>query len=120
MAIVEKERLLCYLKGYSVSMKKEGKLMLASKMLEKLTYECVRGNVDKEITALVYDSRKIEKGCMFVCIAGANFDGHSCAGEAAEKPIYMAVAGAPAAAFQVVFQGGVLGGGSHGGGSGPF
>ena len=59
--------------------------MLASKMFEKLTYECVRGNVDKEITALVYDSRKIEKGCMFVCIAGANFDGHSCAGEAAEK-----------------------------------
>ncbi len=59
--------------------------MLASKMLEKLTYECVRGNVDKEISALVYDSRKIEKGCMFVCIAGANFDGHSCVGEAAEK-----------------------------------
>ena len=42
------------------------------------------------------------------------------AGEAAEKPLYMAVARAPAAAFQVVFQGGVLGGGSHGGGSGPF
>ena len=85
MAIVEKEGLLCYLKGYSVSIKKEGKLMLASKMLEKLTYECARGNVDKDITALVYDSRKIEKGCMFVCIAGANFDGHSCVGEAAEK-----------------------------------
>ena len=35
-----------------------------------------KGNVDTGITELVYDSRKIVKGCLFVCIKGANFDGH--------------------------------------------
>ena len=40
---------------------------------------------DSDITALVYDSRKIEEGCLFVCIKGANFDGHSKIAEAVEK-----------------------------------
>lgn len=59
-------------------------MVRASVLLEKLTYTCVMGDVDREVSALVYDSRKIEKGCMFVCIAGANVDGHSFAAQAAE------------------------------------
>ena len=54
-------------------------------LLSELTFTCERGNLEKEITAVVYDSRKIIEGCLFVCIKGANFDGHQAAAEAAEK-----------------------------------
>lgn len=56
-----------------------------SEMLEELEYTLVAGELDRNVSALVYDSRKIEKDCIFVCIVGANFDGHSAAAEAFEK-----------------------------------
>ena len=59
--------------------------MKLSSLLEKTKYEILKGDVDTEITDLVYDSRKITKGCVFVCIKGAAFDGHDAAKEAAEK-----------------------------------
>lgn len=34
---------------------------------------------DTEITAITDDSRKIEKGCIFVCVKGERFDGHNAA-----------------------------------------
>lgn len=54
-------------------------------LLSGLTYECVQGTMEKEISAVVYDSRKVEKGCLFLCIEGANFDGHDFAAKAAEE-----------------------------------
>lgn len=42
-------------------------------LLSELTFTCERGNLEKEVTAVVYDSRKIIEGCLFVCIKGANF-----------------------------------------------
>lgn len=54
-------------------------------LMEKLEYTCVRGTVDALVTSVEMDSRKIVPGCMFICIAGANFDGHDKAAEAAEK-----------------------------------
>ena len=45
-------------------------------LLERSDYRCVQGDVDTEISSLVYDSRKIEEGSVFVCISGAAFDGH--------------------------------------------
>lgn len=45
-------------------------------LLEKLEYKCVQGSTDREISAVVNDSRKIQPGCLFICIEGANFDGH--------------------------------------------
>ena len=54
-------------------------------LIEKLEYTCIRGSVETEVTSVEMDSRKITPGCLFICIAGANFDGHSCAAEAAEK-----------------------------------
>ena len=60
-------------------------MVRASKLLERIEYTCMAGDPDREVGALVYDSRKIEKDCMFVCIAGANADGHSFAQEAVEK-----------------------------------
>ena len=54
-------------------------------LLERLEYETVQGSTEIEITDLVYDSRKITKGCLFVCIKGTVVDGHTFVKEAAEK-----------------------------------
>ena len=42
-------------------------------------------NVDTEITAVAIDTRKIEKGCLFICIKGERFDAHQFIEEAFEK-----------------------------------
>ena len=55
------------------------------RLLEHLDYTLVQGDMDTEITGLVYDSRKVVKGCLFVCIKGAAADGHAFAAEAARK-----------------------------------
>lgn len=67
-------------------------MVQASKLLEKLAYTCEKGKSDRQISALVYDSRKIEKDCMFVCLSGANADGHDFAWEAAKKGAAVIVA----------------------------
>ena len=54
-------------------------------LLEKLEYTCERGSIDREISAVVYDSRRVQEGCLFLCIVGANFDGHAYAAEVAAK-----------------------------------
>ena len=54
-------------------------------LLARLDYEIVQGSAEIEITDLVYDSRKITKGCLFVCIKGTVADGHTFVKEAAEK-----------------------------------
>lgn len=54
-------------------------------LLEEIEYEVVKGNVDIDIDSLVYDSRKVEPGSLFVCLVGANFDGHSAIEDAALK-----------------------------------
>ncbi len=59
--------------------------MKLTRVLETLEYELLQGSTDREITAVVYDSRKVTQGCLFVCIKGANFDGHQFAAEAADK-----------------------------------
>ncbi len=45
--------------------------MLLKDMLEKLDYVVVNGSADIEVNNLVMDSRKAEKGDVFVCITGA-------------------------------------------------
>ena len=66
--------------------------MKLEKLLEGLEFKVTRGNTgeevspsDIEITNVVNDNRKIEEGSLFICIKGANFDGHSCAAEAASQ-----------------------------------
>ncbi|MCI8483017.1 MAG: UDP-N-acetylmuramoyl-L-alanyl-D-glutamate--2,6-diaminopimelate ligase [Lachnospiraceae bacterium] len=54
-------------------------------LLERLDYKVIQGNTEIEITELVYDSRKVTKGCLFVCIKGTAVDGHIYIQEAAEK-----------------------------------
>ncbi len=59
--------------------------MLLSELLENLNYECVQGDVNCSVNAVVYDSRKVQEGCLFICIKGANFDGHEFAGQVVEQ-----------------------------------
>jgi len=56
-----------------------------SDLLVGFEYQVVNGNIDKEYSDFVTDSRIISRGCVFICIKGANFDGHSCVKEAAQK-----------------------------------
>ena len=50
---------------------------------------------DVEICDLVYDSRKAVPGCVFVCLRGANADGHRYAAMAAEKGAAVIIAEEP-------------------------
>lgn len=54
-------------------------------LLKVLSYQCVRGSLNKSVSEVVYDSRKISRDCLFICICGYNVDGHSFALEAAQK-----------------------------------
>lgn len=54
-------------------------------LLENLEYTCLQGSLDKEIREVVFDSRKAGEGSLFICIKGAVSDGHTYAGEVAEK-----------------------------------
>jgi len=59
--------------------------MKLANLLVGIDYECVQGTIDREITQVVYDSRKVSEDCLFICIEGANFDGHTVAKEVVEK-----------------------------------
>ena len=55
------------------------------KLLERLEYTCLQGEIDKEISGIVNDSRKVIEGSLFFCIKGAVSDGHTYALDVAEK-----------------------------------
>ena len=59
--------------------------MRLDKLLERLDYKVLQGTDQTEITTLINDSRKAEKGSVFVCISGAVSDGHSYAADVAAK-----------------------------------
>lgn len=50
--------------------------MLLKQLIEDMDYEVLVGRVDTEVTTLVYDSRKVGKGSVFVCISGSVRDAH--------------------------------------------
>lgn len=54
-------------------------------LLVGFDYEVSCGDIEKEYSAFVTDSRKIIKDCVYICIKGANFDGHDAVKEAEEK-----------------------------------
>lgn len=55
--------------------------MKLGQLLEGMKYECVQGDTDREISVLIYDSRKACDDAVFVCISGAVRDGHDFAEE---------------------------------------
>lgn len=50
-----------------------------------LSYQCIKGSMNVEIEDIIYDSRKVKKGVMFVCLTGAVTDGHKYISEVVEK-----------------------------------
>ena len=52
-------------------------------LLQSLDYELLQGTLEGEISELVYDTRKVTKDAMFVCIVGTAFDSHEKAAEVA-------------------------------------
>ena len=59
--------------------------MKLNQLLERLEYQVAQGSDEIEVTTLINDSRKVEKGSVFVCISGAVSDGHKYIPDVAEK-----------------------------------
>ncbi len=65
--------------------------MKLDRLIQDIDYKITAGNTSEildpttvDIKNVVNDNRKIEEGSLFICIKGANFDGHSCATQAYE------------------------------------
>ena len=56
-----------------------------SELICDFQYEVLCGDINKEYSEFVTDNRKITKDCVFVCIKGAKFDGHSCIKQAIDE-----------------------------------
>ena len=54
-----------------------------SLLVQELEYELLQGSLEGEISELAYDTRKVCKDAMFVCIVGTAFDSHKKAAEVA-------------------------------------
>ena len=59
--------------------------MKLTDLLDRLEYEVYAGDIDRDITTLTYDSRKVEEGSAFVCISGAVRDAHDFIPDVIEK-----------------------------------
>lgn len=56
-----------------------------SVLCQDFDYECIQGDTDREVAALVYDSRKVTENCIFFCLTGAKWDAHEFIMEAFQK-----------------------------------
>lgn len=54
-------------------------------LLEKLDYQLIKGSLDTEVQDIIYDSRKVSPGTMFVCMVGSLSDGHEYIPDAVKK-----------------------------------
>lgn len=58
--------------------------MILSEILYKISLQAVSGKTDIEINKIVFDSRQVEKGSLFVAIGGTQVDGHQFIAKAIE------------------------------------
>lgn len=54
-------------------------------LLQNLEYELIQGSLEREVSQVQNDSRKVEKDALFFCISGAKFDGHAYAQDVADR-----------------------------------
>jgi UDP-N-acetylmuramoyl-L-alanyl-D-glutamate--2,6-diaminopimelate ligase len=73
--------------------------MQLADLIQRLKTKSVQGSVDREITGVRYDSRRVMPGNLFVAVRGGTFDGHSFIEQAVEKGA-VAVVGEQAALSQ--------------------
>ena len=59
--------------------------MKLNKLLAQCEYTILQGSTEIDIVDVIYDSRKVTKGCAFVCLKGFNVDGHKFIPDALEK-----------------------------------
>ena len=72
----------CFL---NTSKRKEAVKVKLKQLLEGISYEVQQGTAELEISEIQYDSRKVEKDSLFVCITGFQTDGHKYIPMAVEK-----------------------------------
>lgn len=58
--------------------------MKLKKLLSDISYTLLGGDEEQEVSALVYDSRKVTDKALFVCLKGLNSDGHAFIRQAVE------------------------------------
>lgn len=61
--------------------------MKLSYLLEKIQYSVVAGSAEVDVSTLVYDSKKAEKGSVFVCVSGMVRDAHDYIEDAAGQGV---------------------------------
>jgi UDP-N-acetylmuramoyl-L-alanyl-D-glutamate--2,6-diaminopimelate ligase len=59
--------------------------MLLKDLFKGLEYDFIQGNENKDIKDIAYDSRKVKKDSLFVCIEGYKTDGHNYINKAIEN-----------------------------------
>lgn len=59
--------------------------MKLKQLLTEIDHELLSGSIDQEVIQIDYDSRKVVENGLFVCIPGANVDGHDFIDQVIEK-----------------------------------
>jgi UDP-N-acetylmuramoyl-L-alanyl-D-glutamate--2,6-diaminopimelate ligase len=54
-------------------------------LLKNCNYMCLQGSIERKVTDICYDSAKVKKGSMFVCLPGQYRDGHDYIPEAVQR-----------------------------------
>lgn len=61
-------------------------------LLEGVGYKCLQGDDQVLVNDVVYDSRRVRPGCVFVCLIGSAVDSHQYAAQAVEAGAVAVVA----------------------------
>lgn len=59
--------------------------MKLSALVEDIQVKILQGSLDTEVTDIACDSRESKEGSLFICISGANVDGHDFTAQVIEK-----------------------------------
>jgi UDP-N-acetylmuramoyl-L-alanyl-D-glutamate--2,6-diaminopimelate ligase len=59
--------------------------MKLQKLVKEIEIISSKGNLDVEINGIAYDSRKVKKGNLFICVSGYTQDGHDYISDALQK-----------------------------------
>lgn len=75
--------------------------MQLKELCRKIDCEVLQGSLETDVADIIYDSRKISDGTMFVCMVGAVTDGHQYIPDAVEKGASAIVVERAEAAVQI-------------------
>ena len=59
--------------------------MKLSALVEDIQVKILQGSLETEVTDIACDSRESKEGSLFICISGANVDGHDFTAQVIEK-----------------------------------